>query len=364
MSLGQLKAVFSLRKTHLLMAFVLAFCMAYFFIYWHPHPKDDLFRYFAWLDVLRLDNMATVIHFVLSRGEFITMGYYWLIAQTGLYGLLQFFPTLISLFIIQYIAIDYAFRKKRPMWHAWIGIAFFLASYEIFMIPSGLRSTLAFSIFTLALYKDIILQRRSILLYLITPFIHLGSFIPLAVRLLITIKSVSVYIALGLVAAYFMLYPGGQVIHWLVGGEPTGFVAVNLYKLGNYLTPLFPVSLPYLYKIGKLVALLAIGLIVYRSKKVQTEYVKLYIVLAGLSLLCLGNYLLWYRLLEIILIGSPVLIIGLMATDFFRRFSTVVLFVVLMIGAVGVRVQSTYYFLEEFYWRDTIPTHNQGWRLN
>lgn len=360
----RLKTVFSLRKTHLVIAFLLAFCVAYFFIFWHPHPKDDLFRQFAWLDILRSDNISTVVGFILSRGELLTMGYYWLVAQTGLYGLLQFFPTLLSLFIIQYIAIDYVRRKNQPMWHAWAGIAFFLAIYEIFMIPAGIRSTLAFSIFTLALYRDVVVGRRNVLLYAITPFIHLGSLIPLAVRLLIKVKSISIYVIMGLIAAYFMIYPGGQVIHWVVGSEPSGIVGVNLYKLGNYLTPLFPINLPYMYKIGKLVLLFAIGAVLYRNQKTRDNYTKFYLVLAGLSLLCLGNYLLWYRLLEIIIIGSPILIIRLLASDVFRRFSAVILFILFVVGSAGIKVQSTYYSLDEFYWRDTMPFNNQGWRAN
>lgn len=350
------------KKNNLIVALFLAVLIATVFVFWHPHPKDDLFRYFAWLDILRSNDPMVVLKFILSRGELLITSYFWAIAKTGLYGLLQFFPTIISLFTIQYIAIDYIFRQNKPVHYAWLGIGFFLGCFEIFLIPSGVRSTLAFSLFCLALYREYYLSKPSLWLYLMTPLIHLGSVILLVVRLMLNAKNCRIYLGLLPLLFVLMVFPGGEFLKILAGDPPVGFLGTNLYKLGSYLTNDFPISMPYLYKIAKLLIMTVLA--GYLAKKTGDRYIIFYLFLALVALMSIGNYVFWYRLLEVIIIGSPLMIIKLLELSKRQFWRNATLFLLLVTALVGLRVQIPYYTTEDFTIKTVMPKNNQGWEAN
>ena len=286
------------------------------------------------------------------------MGYFFLIAKTGLYGLLQFFPTLISLFIIQYIPIDYVFRNKKPTWYAWVGILFFFSCYEIFMVASGIRSTICFSVFTLALYRHLILHERSWWLFFITPFIHLGAIIPISILLILKINKPSLYISVALVLFYLLIYPGGQMSQTLLNViDEKGLIGVNLCKLLNYIRPFFPTSFPYLYKLGKLIALFLLTLFLY--KKTHCQYIKFCLLVASIGVISIGSYFIWYRLLELVLITSPIIIIYALKYVKVHRLFIAALVAFILFTSVGIRVQLSYYKPELFTWKLKMPTSNQ-----
>lgn len=355
----------TLKNKHLFIAFLIAVAIASFFYFWHPDAKDDLFRYFAWLDLLRDLHGEEVAEFIASRGELITMIYAYIIAKIGNYGLFQFFPTIISLFIIQYIAIDYVSRNHIRYCYAWFGIFLFFCMYEIFMVASGVRSMLGFAVITLALYREYVVGvRNTWWMYVVAILIHFGMIIPTAVKIVLSLKNKKIRGVVFIIVFLLLLLPSGSWILWLLGnGYGNSAIAVSLYKLGNYLLPQAPLSLPYIYKIGKL--LLIATCLLYVCKKVPSNrYVSYFLVIAILTIPMLDSYFLWYRMLEFLIIASPIVFIELFRNIEARDDKTFIFVILLVFALVGIRVQSTYYVLDEFHLRQQPPMPHQGWRLN
>lgn len=352
------------RARHLCIAMALSACVGIFFYFWHPDAKDDLFRYFAWMDLLRELKGEQLFHFIISRAELVTMAYAYIIAQIGNYGLFQLFPTVAMLFIVQYIAIDYASRKNIHYKYAWAGIAVFFCFYEIFMVVSGVRSPLGYAIITLAIYREYILQKkRAWWLYVLAILIHLGMIIPTMVRLIFSVKNKKAQLVV--IGAIFLvlILPVGSAILGLLGPvHGADAITVSLYKLGNYLLPSFPVSLPYFYKIGKLLIISTLFFYVYRRRP-NNKYIAYFSIIALLTYPMLDSYFLWYRMLELLIIASPIVVMESLRVAKVRWRQYVLCSVLIIAALVGVRVQSAYFLLDTFKLQAGPMLPRQGWKL-
>lgn len=351
------------KKTNYFIAISVSTLIALYFMYWHPASGYDLYIYFEWLDILRNASISEVFRFIISRGELLIMLYAYIVAKTGIYGLFQFFPTIISLSIISSISIHYAYFKGYKVRYAWYSILITLSLYEIFMIPAGVRSTLAFSIFSLGLYYEYVLKnkKQAMILYLVSPLVHLGSAIMLTVRLVMNVKRTGLRAAIILFLLFFAVFPGGELVKFIVGDsyQSGNILYINLYKLGNYLTPFFPISGPYLFKIAKLFFMLII-LISVKKLKIE-KYSKFYLYLAILGVTTLGNYLFWYRVLEMVIVGMPIIFIEFINHFYVKKRKLTPVLLLIVFALVGIRVQSTYYYLPNYRVLDTVPTYENRW---
>ena len=351
--------------TNLAVAIVISVLVASFFVFWHPAPKDDLSRYFAWLDNLRTFDGEVLLRYILSRGEVITMGYAYLIAKTGAYGLFQFLPTFLSLFIVQYMAIDFSKRRNYSMKYAWAAILIFLSLHEIVEMVSSVRSPLAFSIVGLAFYLEFVVKKKHVWwMYIVAFFVHFGSIIPVAIRLVLlfkTKKSRSIAFA---VMCLLSVVPVGNAILFFTGSDMlnANLIQINIYKLGSYLSYYAPLSNPYVYKISKVMLLTVFAYIAHKYNP-KDRYVTLYLLTSIFTLFSFGHYLLWYRFLDYLLISSPVVMISaLSGLRNNRKYFSAAVFILIAFMVVGLYVQSSY-FSSDFTVRMPAPGPFEGWAL-
>lgn len=353
----------TLYQKNLLIAFLISLAVAVLFLFWSPSQEYDLFQYFKWMDLARLFRPEETLNFFLSRGEPIFTSYLFMIAKTGLYGFLQFFPTILTIFIIQFIPINYCKRKNISYKLGWFAIFVFFGMYEIFLIPSGIRSSLGFAVFALALYLDLYLKNKklSTIFYLVSPLIHLGLIIPISIRFLLKLKLRNILVIAACILLPVLAGAGPFLASMFSGGVYDNIFTANLYKLGNYLTPFAPISFAYFYKILKLLIILfgASFLYVIDKKDLFTKYVFL---LAIFTTAFLPVYFMWYRLLELLVILFPILIINYFTLKKinldFRKYIAGLLFIV---AIVGWRVEAPYYLSGNFDINDSVPT-NSTWR--
>ena len=92
------------KNIYLVIAFDIALALAILSYMWIPSEEYDLYRYYSWMDNMQnLKGSKLINYLYTSRGEPLTMTYFYIISKTNNYSLLQFFPTLIVYFIIFYI---------------------------------------------------------------------------------------------------------------------------------------------------------------------------------------------------------------------------------------------------------------------
>ena len=341
-------------------AFILSLSFAVVFLFWHPSPENDLFAYFSWMDIMRALEPDRLWHFIVSRGEFITMGYMYVVAKLGVYGLFQFFPSFLSLFIVQYVTLSYCRIRDLPLKYAWVGIFAFLAMYELFLIPSGVRSTIGFALISLALYLEFVLGKKNARwLYVTATLIHLGMIIPALIRLFMSIPSTKFKRLVIAIVVCLSVLPIGYVLTALTEGS-SDIVSVNLYKLGYYMEYFAPWSGPYVYKIAKAIIMLFVCWRLYKADSAD-KYGQFYLYAAALTVVLFGHYLLWYRLLELVLIGSPLLfarLVNLVKSTGDRALVIGWCGAIVLLTLVGIRIQIVYFESDDFKLYDTIPMYD------
>ena len=137
-------------------------------------------------------------------------------------------------------------------------------------------------------------------------------------------------------------------------------LSVNMYKLGYYMEYFAPWSGPFAYKIVKSILILFICWKIYKIDP-ENKYNLFYLYASILTISLFGHYLLWYRILEMTLIGSPLLIAIFTHSikSLIHRTSRCVYWLIIIICIlVGVRVQSVYFRSDDFSLYDTIPLYN------
>ena len=101
-----------IKKVLLIIAFDISLLLALLAYYWIPTDEYDLFRYYEWMHNMQNLKGLDLISYLLSRGEYLSMLYFYVISIIDNFALLQFFPVLIGYMIIFYLIIDFSSIKK------------------------------------------------------------------------------------------------------------------------------------------------------------------------------------------------------------------------------------------------------------
>lgn len=181
--------------------------VAYNFI---PRGNYDLVRH--WESAKMFENTHTFEHFweVSSKVELEVLPrfYSWMIAKTGNYNLLQFFPVAIGYGMLFYILADY--RKKMNLnIMKFIGVTILLIfGQSTLFYFSGLYNYFAINVFAFALYLDYTKGRRALpyMLYVIAPFIHTSLFLPLLLLIIFKIRKNRINIRFLIIIGITMLF--------------------------------------------------------------------------------------------------------------------------------------------------------------
>lgn len=103
-------------------------------------------------------------------------------------------------------------------------------------------------------------------------------------------------------------------------------------------------------------------IILISVKKLKIEqYSKFYLYLAILGVTTLGNYLFWYRVLEMVIVGMPIIFIEFINHFYVKKRKLTPVLLLIVFALVGIRVQSTYYYLPNYRVLDTVPTYENRW---
>lgn len=164
-----------------------------------PHSSDDLYREF---DNLRGIQQQGWKYFSIKgnqyyattkfEGLYLTQLYYYIMAQLPSVHFLPAITTFIVYFlqfrIIEKVSKRYSLTKLQTF----CLYAFVLCTRETYMIMSGIRNHLAFTIAGYLLYTDLIEKRKRIVCvlgYIAMVFVHQSSVFILLFRLLVVIKN-------------------------------------------------------------------------------------------------------------------------------------------------------------------------------
>lgn len=218
-----------------------------------PNQGMDITRYYEYLDQIRYLPITEALKGISNQTEIITNIFFYLISQLNNNSLVVFFSSIIYYNILFYIIIDYC--KIKELTNKQINMIIIYAMITIWIIPNilGIRYAIAMVVFLLAIYLDIVKQKKNIiykLLYIIPILIHSSTILFLIIRLILLISNrktkILVIAMIVLISAtpdfIFTLMqnmPGVNIVesvtksvqNYLINGSET-FENINLLKIG------------------------------------------------------------------------------------------------------------------------------------
>lgn len=174
--------------------------------YWFidPATNPDIVRYLAILNRYGESNLIESFNLVYSNLYAVDI-YFYLISKLGNGQLLPAISVFIFYFIALYILTDYKIRIGAARKDFLVYSAFILASINFCSIVNGIRWPLAFAIFFLAVYREIIQEKKNLityLLYIISLMFHFYTIVFLLLRLILFIKNKKIVIVIGTFASF------------------------------------------------------------------------------------------------------------------------------------------------------------------
>lgn len=218
-----------------------------------PNRGMDISRYYEYLDEIRYLPITEALKGISSQSEIITNLFFYVISQLNNNSLVVFFSSLIYYNILFYIIIDYC--KIKDLTNKQINMIIIYAMITIWIIPNilGIRYAIAMVVFLLAIYLDMVKQKKNIiykLLYILPIFIHSSTILFLIMRLILLISNrktkILIIAIIVLISAtpdfIFTLtqnLPGANIVesvsksvqNYLIDGKET-FENINLLKIG------------------------------------------------------------------------------------------------------------------------------------
>lgn len=346
----------SYKKNHkkimyLILAFDFSFALAVLAYYWVPSKEYDLSRYYTWMDNMQVFKGDILIDYLFfARGEPITMVYFYIISLTNNYSLLPFFPTLIGYFIMFYIIIDYCQIKKYSNKMTIFLILLFISLFKYIFLVSGIRSTFAMILCTLALYKEFIKNNQKWyikILYLVALGIHSGIIAIIFIRILISIKRILKMKATKLVI-FIVTILAIAILFLMLLSNQISFLNFIKEKLVSYISLKPTISLQYVFRSLQLILFAGILFLVWKNKIYDNVYTdnmkKYYKFLQILIIICLIAFIyydIWIRYLDFILFLELPIIADLLASYKNKKNKEyIVLISILTIFIIGgVRIQ-------------------------
>lgn len=147
-----------------------------------PIREIDITRYFQMIDNLR--GMA--LHEAMAgngNGLVVTTFWFWLVSKIGDNNILPFMSMTTIYSILCYIVVDSLKERKKAIKYLLLLLVLRLPFYSVY---SNVRNVSAFALLALALYRDLIKNKRGIItitLYIVPCFIHMTGFLIVLLRL-------------------------------------------------------------------------------------------------------------------------------------------------------------------------------------
>lgn len=336
---------------YLILAFDFSFALAVLAYYWVPSKEYDLSRYYTWMDNMRIFKGDILVDYLFfSRGEPLTMGYFYLIALTNNYSLLPFFPTLIGYFIMFYIIIDYCQLKKYGNKMTIFLIILFISLFKYIFLVSGIRSTLAMILCVLALYKEFIKNNNKWyikLLYFVALGIHNGIIALIFIRLLINFKRI-LRMKVKTIVIFLFIAIAVSLIFLMIFSQQIEFLNMIKEKVFIYIEFETVITLQYFYRCIQLILHVYMLFLVWKNKIYDEKYnenmKKYYKFLQILIIMCLMAFIyynIWIRYLDFILFMELPIIADLLTSYKNKKNKEYLLLLMMLVIFIvgGIRIQ-------------------------
>ena len=317
--------------------------LAYYYV---PTKGYDLYEYYSWMDKMLAFNTNDLLNYIFYRGEFVIMGYFYLIALIGNYSLAQFFPVFFIYFIMFYIIFDYGKLKNKGIKEILFVCLTFISLFKFIFAVSSFRYVLAYSIFTLGIYFEFIKNKKNIfykLLYIIPLFIHTSSFILIFFRLILIIKNKKLIFLLLSIFCLCMFFPNLIIycLNLFNGIQFMDFIGgrVKMYLIDES----FSITLQFIFRTIQTVLITLAGLICYykTEKKEYSQYFLFYFVIGLFTLSQITHYSIYMRFIDMLLFLSPIIIYDLLCyikcKGKVMKFLVYSIILIFIIG--GIRIQ-------------------------
>lgn len=306
-------------KLYYIIPFFIALLLAILAYNFYPiHGNYDLSKYYHLMDMIRIKDAETMIYL---RNDIEVFGrlFMYIISAIGNYRLLQFFPVLIFYSIMLYIIFDY--YKNYTHFHSKLPLIFicllFVTLFRFVLIASSFRYSLAYAIFILGLYLDLVKKNKKKLIklfYILPIFIHKSTIILLLFRLLVEIKNKKmVYILFGLFTLLFF-FPN-IIINMLMPFKDIPFLTPIINMIYGYLVvENMPIYLQLIFRVGQTIFLIMSGILCYENTSFDQEskkYILLMILMGVFSISLFKYFTVFMRMIDFVLFMSPVILFQL-----------------------------------------------------
>lgn len=172
-----------------------------------PPFEWDLYKHYQVLEKIRTGGVSYLTNYSPYKELYVINYFYYLISLTNYNGLLPFFTVLICgiIFIIIYKNLVFNNKNLSNFVKIFI-ILIYLALFNIVLAVSGIRTNLSVSICALGFFLEYLNKRNfivSLLLYIISLFIHPVSVIFIISRLLVMLNGDKYFIIFAFISLFF-----------------------------------------------------------------------------------------------------------------------------------------------------------------
>lgn len=224
-------------RKYIWMFVLLLMLLAYSFV---PTPNADLSRYYSAVEKAGTHSFIEAVFGTkngLYDGLYIINAVFWIVAKTGCKGLLPALSVAVVYGVAFYVTCDCAERYEKTDWIRWLlTIQFLLLPF--YNIINNIRNVIAFALVVLAMYRELIQNKKNVvtyLLYLIPCFIHAFALTAILIRILSGVIKKARIIGILLVVA------GSSAIEFLysnIGAFSAIPIVYNIIaKAHHYLSP-------------------------------------------------------------------------------------------------------------------------------
>ena len=336
------------KKLYNIIPFMLALVLAILAYYFYPVGGNfDLSKYYNLMDMIKIDDIESITY-INNYFEFLFKTYMYLIANVNNYRLFQFFPVLIFYSMLFYIIFDYGKTKEYSNFFIAFVCLFCVCLFRFVLIASSIRYALAYIIFALALYLDLIKKRKGKLiklLYILPIFIHKTSIILLLFRLLIEIKNKKIIYFIFALFIFVFFFPE-VVINILVPFKNFKVIETLINMIYGYLIEEnIPIYMQLIFRLIQTVFFVLCSFFCYhKTEDVSIKKYYFMLMLIGVFTVCLFKYFtIFMRMIDFVIFMSPIVIfeiLKLINSDkkLKRFYPCLLLFFGLMIGC-GIYIQ-------------------------
>lgn len=336
---------------YLILAFDFSFALATLAYFWVPSQEYDLSRYYDWMNNMKIFEGDILIDYMFfSRGEPLTMLYFYLVSLSNNYSVVPFFPTLIGYFIMFYIIIDYCQLKKYNNKMTIFLVLVFISLFKYIFLVSGIRSTLAMILCVLALYKEFIKNNNKWyikVLYFVALGIHNGIIALIFIRVLINFKSILRMKVKTIVITLFIAI-AISLIFLVIFSQQIDYLNMIKEKVFIYIKFETAITLQYFYRCIQLILQAYMLFLVWKNKiydEIYNENMKKYYkflqILIIMCLMAFVYYNIWIRYLDFILFMELPIIADLLASYKNKKNKECLLLLMMLVIFIvgGIRIQ-------------------------